>query len=117
MKKIIYSCSGCSSAAQMANWIAVQADRQKIAEMSCIAGIGAGIQSFIHQARQAEVLIAIDGCPLQCARRCLAREKLRLDFHYDLSQYGAPKAYHEDFDEAQAVFIMKAIVRDLEAMK
>ena len=37
---ILYSCSGCSSAAQMANHIAVYIDRQGIAEMSCIAGVG-----------------------------------------------------------------------------
>jgi len=37
-KPLVYSCSGCSSAAQMANYIAVQLDRMDVAEMSCIAG-------------------------------------------------------------------------------
>lgn len=35
---LVYSCSGCSSAAQMANALAVRLDREKVAEMSCIAG-------------------------------------------------------------------------------
>lgn len=38
---LVYSCSGCSSAAQMANYVAVQLDRRGAAEMSCIAGVGA----------------------------------------------------------------------------
>lgn len=38
---LVYSCSGCSSAAQMANVLAVELDRERIAEMSCIAGVGA----------------------------------------------------------------------------
>lgn len=37
---LVYSCSGCSSAAQMANHLAVQLDRTGLAEMSCIAGVG-----------------------------------------------------------------------------
>ena len=32
-KPLIYSCSGCSSAAQMTNYIALQFDRKEIAEM------------------------------------------------------------------------------------
>ena len=39
-KPLVYSCSGCSSATQMANHIAVKLDRQGEAEMSCIAGVG-----------------------------------------------------------------------------
>lgn len=31
---LVYSCSGCSSAAQMANYLAVSLDRRGLAEMS-----------------------------------------------------------------------------------
>ena len=37
---IVYSCSGCSSVAQMANYIALELDKLGLAEMSCIAGVG-----------------------------------------------------------------------------
>ncbi|TAK94969.1 MAG: zinc-binding protein, partial [Aquabacterium sp.] len=37
---LVYACSGCSSAAQLANHLAVRLDREGIAEMSCIAGVG-----------------------------------------------------------------------------
>ncbi|MBS3959615.1 MAG: hypothetical protein KGZ52_09465, partial [Xanthomonadaceae bacterium] len=35
---LVYSCSGCSSAAQLANRLALMLDRDGEAEMSCIAG-------------------------------------------------------------------------------
>ena len=38
---IIYSCSGCSNVAQLANTLAVRLDRAGLAEMSCIAGVAA----------------------------------------------------------------------------
>ena len=37
---LVYSCSGCSSAAQLANHVALRLDRAGVAEMSCIAGVG-----------------------------------------------------------------------------
>ena len=40
---LVYSCSGCSSAAQLANHVALQLDRRGVAEMSCIAGVGGDV--------------------------------------------------------------------------
>ncbi len=40
---LVYSCSGCSSAAQLANHVALQLDRRGLAEMSCIAGVGGDV--------------------------------------------------------------------------
>jgi len=37
---LVYSCSGCSNIAQLANQIAIEQDRDHVAEMSCIAGVG-----------------------------------------------------------------------------
>ena len=42
-RPLVYSCSGCSSAAQMANYLAVQLDRKGVAEMSCIVGVGGNV--------------------------------------------------------------------------
>ena len=44
---IVYSCSGCSSAAQMANQIAIKLDRTDVAEMSCIAGVGGNVKKLV----------------------------------------------------------------------
>jgi len=70
-KPIVYSCSGCSSAAQMANHIAVQLDRRGIAEMSCIAGVGGNVKKLVRTAQSGRKIIVIDGCPLACSKACL----------------------------------------------
>ena len=104
--KIVYACSGCSSAAQMANWMALKMDREGFAEMSCIAGVGGAIQPLLAKARQADVIIGLDGCSLKCVVHCLARAGLNCDFHYDLSHFGVQKNYREDFDlhEAERIY-------------
>ncbi len=112
---LVYSCSGCSSAAQMANWIALQMDREGVAEMSCIAGVGGGVGPLVEKARSAEVVIGIDGCPLRCVEHCLEKEGLKSSLHYDLSKYGVIKKCHQIFDTKEAEWIKSLIMRDLKS--
>lgn len=113
---LVYSCSGCSSAAQMANHLAIRLDRDQIAEMSCIAGIGGGVAAIVRQAGQQRKIIALDGCKLHCVTACLSRAQLHADLHLTLSDYGVRKRKHADFDagEASAIYRqIKAHIRQL----
>lgn len=93
---LVYSCSGCSSSAQLANALAVRLDRERIAEMSCIVGIGGGVESLLKVARSRRSMIVLDGCPLHCAKRCIEREGISPDVHIDLSRHGVRKRLHAD---------------------
>lgn len=110
---LVYACSGASSAAQMANHIAVKLDRLKAAEMSCIAGVGGDVKPLVRTAKSGRPIIALDGCPLHCAAHILKRHGLRADKHYDLSKMGVKKKYHEDFDPAQAAQVLRQIQQEL----
>jgi uncharacterized metal-binding protein len=37
--------------------------------MFCLAGIGAGIEGMVQTARDADMNILIDGCPMDCAMK------------------------------------------------
>ena len=99
---LVYSCSGCSSAAQMANQLAVKLDKKGIAEMSCIAGVGGNVKKLLMIAHSGKKIIAIDGCPLACVKACLDNHSLKADLHFDLSGFGVKKILHEDFNQLQA---------------
>ncbi|HMN65126.1 MAG: putative zinc-binding protein [Burkholderiaceae bacterium] len=103
---LVYSCSGCSSAAQLANHLALRLDRAGLAEMSCIAGIGGDVPALVATARKAaragRPVLAIDGCALACARACLHQRGLAPTEHVQLAEDGVRKSYHADFDPAQA---------------
>jgi uncharacterized metal-binding protein len=109
---LVYSCSGASSAAQMANHIAIKLDRLKIAEMSCIAGVGGDVKSLVRTAKSGRSIIALDGCPLQCAAHILKRHGLKADWHYDLSKMGVKKKQHKDFDPQEAAQVLQHILTD-----
>ena len=113
LRPLVYSCSGCSSAAQLANHVALRLDRAGVAEMSCIAGVGGDVASLVRTARSGRPIIALDGCPLNCVQGCLTRHGITADRHYQLQQYGVKKRRHEDFDPAQASTVLEQVKADL----
>ncbi len=112
---LVYSCSGCSSAAQLANHVALRLDRLGVAEMSCIAGVGGDVPSLVRLAQSGRPIIALDGCALNCAKSCLARHGVVPERHYQLQQYGVKKRTHEDFDPGQAAEVLQRVEADLRA--
>lgn len=99
---LVYSCSGCSSAAQMANHLALRLDRAGAAEMSCIAGVGGGVAGLVRTAQGGRRILALDGCVLKCAAACLANAGVVADAHLVLSEHGVKKRKHADFDPVEA---------------
>ncbi|MEZ5647102.1 MAG: putative zinc-binding protein [Burkholderiaceae bacterium] len=112
-RPLVYACSGCSSAAQLANHVAVRLDRSGTAEMSCIAGVGGDVPSLVRLARSGRPVIALDGCPLACARHCLQRHGVTPDQHHELQLYGVRKRLHEDFDPDQAEMVLARVLADI----
>ena len=88
---LIYSCSGCSNVAQLANDIAVKINSEEIAEMSCIAGIGGNVKPLVKKAKEGRKIIVIDGCALQCAKACLKNINIEPNEHIILTDYNFKK--------------------------
>ena len=107
---LVYSCSGCSSAAQMANQLALWLDRAGAAEMSCIVGVGGGVTGLVRTAQSGRRILALDGCVLKCASACLANAGVVADTHVLLSDFGVKKRQHADFDHAHARTLYASVV-------
>jgi len=108
---LVYSCSGCSSAAQTANYIALKLDRDGEAEMSCISGVGGNVPHLVNIARSGRPILALDGCPLACTLHCLSERGVTADYHLQLHEYGVKKRYHADFDQEQAERIASEVAQ------
>lgn len=113
---VIYSCSGCSSAAQTANDVALELDRMGVAEMSCIAGVGGDVPSILKLAHSGRPLAAIDGCPLMCVKNSLARHGLAPLRHWQLAEHGVRKRMRLDADQGQVRELVREIANDLRAL-
>ena len=107
---LVYSCSGASSAAQMANHLAVKLDRLGVAEMSCIAGVGGDVAPLVKVATSGRPIVALDGCALRCVLHILKRHNIAPTAHYMLREYGVKKQAHEDFSPSEAVNVLEQIL-------
>ena len=58
---LIYSCSGCSDVAQLANNTAVALDHAGEFEMSCISGVGGKVAPLVRKAQSGRPMLVIDG--------------------------------------------------------
>jgi uncharacterized metal-binding protein len=88
---IVYACSGCSDAGEIADRIARQLTREGAAQMSCLAGIGGRVKSLVMKAENAEGILVVDGCPLNCAAHTLRLAGFRNFDHLELHKIGIRK--------------------------
>lgn len=117
---LVYACSGCSSAAQLANHLAVRLDRNGVAEMSCIAGVGGRVKPLVRKLLDAveggRPILAIDGCRLSCVQSSLEQHNCVPQVHIQLAAHGVRKVLHQDYCEEQARDILSDLTLRVQQM-
>jgi uncharacterized metal-binding protein len=68
--------------------------------MSCLAGVGGRVKGIMETTRAAQTILAIDGCPLHCARNTLEQAGFKKFEHLCLSDIGMVKAKSPVTEEA-----------------
>lgn len=66
---LLYACSGGANVAEVADRTARELMFSGCGTMFCLAGLGAGIQGMIQTAKDADMNVVIDGCPMDCAKK------------------------------------------------
>jgi len=71
--RLIYACSGCADVGEAADRAVRMISKTGKAKMSCLAGIGAGLDGFIKSAQAACGNVVVDGCGVACAKKTLEK--------------------------------------------
>ena len=66
---LLYACSGAANVAEISDRAARELMFSGCGTMFCLAGLGAGIQGMIQTAKDADLNVVIDGCPMDCAKK------------------------------------------------
>jgi uncharacterized metal-binding protein len=104
---LVFPCSGGSNVGQIANAAGVELARQGRAKLYCLAGMGAHIAGMIDSASHAGFAIAIDGCPVACARKTLEHAGVPVGRAVVVTELGIPKNHQFDwsYDELDRVVL------------
>ena len=114
---VVYSCSGCSSSAQLAHYVAVELDRRGLARMSCIAGLAAEVPQVITDLLSAAQVIALDACEFRCAKRAIERFGVKPRHHYLVATPAASAMPLEDEAERFIQRVLADILLPLHAVR
>ncbi|WP_285906974.1 putative zinc-binding protein [Pseudodesulfovibrio pelocollis] len=92
---LIFSCSGAADVGEIADRTARLLTRQGQGKMSCLAGIGGRVSGTIKSTEAAGRILAIDGCPQNCARKTLEEAGFTQYDHLQLDEIGLKKGASE----------------------
>lgn len=106
---MLLACSGASNVGQIANDAAKALDQLGQGKMSCVIGIGARIQSFIDNAKQAPTCVVIDGCGKTCALQALANAGLAPNVHVVVTELGIAKEHSFNYSRDQIAAVAGAV--------
>lgn len=102
---VIYACSGCSDVGELADRTARVLSQKQVGEMSCLAGIGGRVKPLMRTAEKAEAIMAIDGCPLNCARHTLSAAGFKPAHHLQLQLLGFRKGNSPPTEERLSIAV------------
>ncbi len=88
---LIFSCAGSSNVGQIANQAAVRLAQEGIGRYFCLAGIGGHVSGMIESTKAGKMLIAIDGCPVGCAKKTLEHTGFNIDEYVQVTDLGIEK--------------------------
>jgi len=88
---VIFSCAGSSNVGQIANQAAVRLTQEGAGRYFCLAGIGGHVSGMIESTKAGKMLIAIDGCPVACAKKTLEHTGFNIDEYVEITSMGIEK--------------------------
>ena len=106
--QLVFSCSGAADVGELADRAARKLTADGVAKMFCLAGIGGRVSGIVKSTEAASKVVAVDGCPLDCARKTLEEAGFSHFDHVRLSDLGLVKG-ESPVTEAQVATVVRAV--------
>ncbi len=100
--KLIFACSGAADVGHIADLAARKLTKEGVGKMYCLAGIGGRVSGIMETTKAASKILAIDGCPLNCAKLTLEQAGFSNFEHLQVADLGLAKGQSPASDETIA---------------
>ncbi len=108
---LIFSCSGAADVGAVADRAARKLTVDGAGKMYCLAGIGGRVQGILKTTEEAEKILAIDGCPLDCTKLSLEEVGFAEFEHIKVTDLGLEKGKSPATDENIDTVVQAALLR------
>lgn len=101
--KLIFACSGGADVGLLSDAAARKMMADGCGKMFCLAGIGGQVPGILKTTEDADDILAIDGCPVDCAKKSLELAGFKKFKHFQVTALG--------FDKGKTVIDDGAVAR------
>lgn len=109
----VVTCSGASNVGQIANQAAIMLAKEKVAGFFCLAGVGGHIPGMVKAAKEAGLMVAIDGCPVQCAAKTLQHAEIEPAIQIIVTELGIEKSHDIAFDKKDCSRVVEKVKEEM----
>lgn len=109
----VVACSGASNVGQIANQAAIDLAKARVAGFFCLAGVGAHIKGMVKSGKEADLIVAIDGCPVQCAAKTLQHAEIEPAIQVIITDLGIEKSHDIAIDEKACSIVVEKVIEEL----
>lgn len=111
----IFPCVGAANVGQLSNRIAIELEKQGIGNLMCTAGIGARAPGLMKSAEASDRIIAINGCPVNCASKTLELAGFKVDREIVISELGIRKSKERDLKDDEVADVLGKVMEILQS--
>ena len=109
----IVACSGASNVGQIANQAAIDLAKAKVGGFFCLAGVGAHIKGMVKTGKEADLVVAIDGCPVQCAAKTLQHAEIEPAIQVIVTELGIEKTHDIAADKRDCLIVVEKVKEEM----
>jgi uncharacterized metal-binding protein len=110
---LVFPCSGGSNVGQIANAAGIELSKRGKAHFYCLAGMGAHVAGMVDSAQHAKYRIAIDGCPVACARKTLEQAGVPVEKAVVITALGIDKNHEFMWSYDELDLVVAAALEDI----
>jgi uncharacterized metal-binding protein len=89
--RLIFACSGAADVGEVADRAARELTKSGLGKMFCLAGVGGRVTGIMKTTGEASDILALDGCDLDCTKKCLDQAGFTQFKHLRITDLGMEK--------------------------
>ncbi len=111
----LFPCAGAANVGQLSNKVAIELEKQGIGNLMCTSGIGARAPGIMKSAEASDRIIAVDGCPVNCASKTLELAGFKVDRQIVISELGVKKTRDRNPEDEEVAEVLGKVMEILQS--
>jgi uncharacterized metal-binding protein len=97
--RIIFPCAGQANTGQITNLAAIELTEEGYGSIACTALLATGSKGIIENSKNADEIVVLDGCTMNCAKKIAEAQGIFVDQHLVMTELGIAKGPSKSYTD------------------